>query len=263
MARNQLPEELKKFGQIFDSISRRHGHYHVFEDFLDMSINAWSYNHQIDLPNLQKKYTQEEREKFGELIKETIKILDRMIVDDSSLYDVFGTFYEINSLTNKHFAQFFTPLPICQLMAQIVSPVNTDSFNDPCCGSARLSLAANSVAPGMFHSLIDIDYTCARMSALNLMYHGIHGIVICDNGLFAGKEFKGAFIVNRWLPYTKVPQIEFEPNVNRAYGYIRKKLGIVKTERPQDNPQTEANISPNQEVANIIVNSKTNQISLF
>ncbi|MEM8510445.1 MAG: N-6 DNA methylase [Bacteroidota bacterium] len=260
MAKIRLPEELKNFGNIFDSISHKHGHYHVFEDFLDMSINAWCYNHQIDLPRLQKKYTLEERHQFGELIKETIRVLDRMIVDDTSFYDLFGTFYEIHSLTNKHFAQFFTPLPVCLLMAQIVSPKNKEHFADPCCGSARFSLAANSVNLGMFHSLIDIDYTCARMSALNLLYHGIHGIVICDNGLLAGKSFKGAFIVNRWLPYTKTPQIEFEPNVNRAYGYVRNKLGMPEHQPEQKGKPT---TTANQEIADLIVDSKTNQISMF
>lgn len=182
-----------------------------------------------------------------------------MIVDENSYYDIFGTFYEINSLTNKHFAQFFTPLHICQLMAQIVSPENKHSFYDPCCGSARFSLAANSVTLGMFHSLIDIDYTCARMSALNLMYHGIQGIVICDNGLSAGKEFKGAFIVNRRLLFTRVPQIEFVSNVNEAYNYVRLKLGIPKP----NTKETNTVINVNQDIADVIVNSKTNQISMF
>ena len=207
MAQIKLPAELKEFGNIFDSLSRSHGTYYIFQDFLDLSINAWSYNHQIDLPAIRKKYSEKERQLFGQLIQETVRILDKQIVSDTDFYDVFGTFYELNALTNKHFAQFFTPLPICNFMAQIVSPERTDNFKDPCSGSARFSLAANSISPGMFHSLIDIDYTCARMSALNLMYHGIHGIVICDNGLFAGKDFKGAFIVNRWLNYLGIPQM--------------------------------------------------------
>ncbi len=262
MAKNRLPEELKKFGNIFDSLSRRHGTYYIFQDFLDLSINAWSFDYKMDLMAIRKKYSEKERQLFGQLIHETIHILDRMIVSDNDFYDVFGTFYEANSLTNKHFAQFFTPLHVCQLMAQLTLDNEAQNFNDPCSGSARFSLASNSVKPGMFHSLIDIDFTCARMSALNLMYHGIHGIIICDNGLIAGKSFRGAFIVNRWLTLQGVPQIEFVDNVNHAYDYIRVKLGLPKPKKvpAQSLGKTK---SPIQEVADVIVDSKTNQISLF
>lgn len=260
MAKNKLPQELQKFGEIFYSLSHSHGHYYIFQDFLDLSINSWSFNHQIDLKRIRKKYTEKERLKFGELIYETVHILDKKIVNDTDFYDVFGTFYEINSLTNKHFAQFFTPLHVCQLMAQITNPKDALYFSDPCSGSARFSLAANSISLGMFHSLIDIDYTCAKMSALNLMYHGIDGIVICDNALWAGKEFKGAFIVNRWLKYQGVPQIEFIENVNDAYNYVRKKLGVPKTQKKET---VHSEVNNNQEIADLIVNSKTNQISMF
>jgi len=262
MAKNRLPKELKKFGNIFDSLSRRHGTYYIFQDFLDLSINAWSLDYKMDLVAIRKKYSENERQLFGQLIHETIHILDRMIATDNDFYDVFGTFYEANSLTNKHFAQFFTPLHICQLMAQLTLNKEAQNFNDPCSGSARFSLASNSVKPGMFHSLIDIDFTCARMSALNLMYHGIHGIVICDNGLIAGKSFRGAFIVNRLLTLQGVPQIEFVDNVNHAYDYIRVKLGLPEPKKVPAQSSGETK-SPIQEVADIIVDSKTNQISLF
>ena len=262
MAKIHLPLELKKFGDIFDTLSRSHGTYYIFQDFLDFSINAWSLNHQADIDTIRKKYDRRELDLFNGLIIEAIRILDKMIVTDTDVYDVYGTFYEANSLTNKHFAQFFTPMTICQFMAQILSPTGPENFNDPCSGSGRLSLAANSVNPGMFHTLIDIDYTCARMSALNLMYHGIHGIVISDNALWAGKDFRGAFIVNRWLKYSGVPQIEFVADINRAYGYARKKLGMPEPS-PQKGKVPENRNTNAQEVADVIVDSKTNQIRLF
>ena len=262
MAKIRLPAELKEFGNIFDSLSRSHGTYNIFQDFLDLSINAWSFNHQIDLATIRKRYTEKERHLFGQLIHETVHIQEKMIVSDTEFYDVFGTFYEVHRLTNKYFAQFFTPLPVCLLIAQMTDTKQTDTFNDPCSGSARFSLAANSVTPGMFHTLIDIDYTCARMSALNLMYHGIHGIVICDNGLLAGNDFKGAFIVNRWLNVQGFPQIEFVSNVNHAYNYVRMRLGMpepVKENASDPNAQA----ASNQEIAILIIDKKTNQIKLF
>jgi len=256
-----IQPELKTFVKIFDAIARTQGRHQVFDDFLDMSINAWSFNHNINRERLQQIYSLNERHQFGKLIQETVKILHTQLTDDTSCYDVFGSFYEYNSLTNKYFGQFFTPLHVCKLMAQIVAPGSKNNFSDPCSGSARFSLAANSVNPGMFHSLVDIDYTCARMSVLNLFYHGIHGIVICDNALFAGKNFKAAFIVNRLLTVTGVPQIEYISNANEAYNYVAKKLGI--TEKNKDSSAEDITTTNIQDVADVIINNKTNQISLF
>lgn len=259
MSKNNLPQELKGFGDIFDSLARSHGPYPIFQDFLDLSINAWSLNYGLDLVSILNKYSERERSLFGQLIHETIRILDRMVVNDNDLYDVLGTFYEANSLTNKHFAQFFTPLEVCRLMAQLTAPKRSDAFHDCCSGSGRFSLAANSVSPGMFHTLVDIDHTCARMSALNLMYHGIHGIVICDNALFAGTSFKGAFIVNRWLNHSGVPQIEFVADANIAYDYVADRLPSPKAGQRNPAPRH----SPIQEIANNIMENSSNQLKLF
>ncbi len=253
-----VPEEMKNFIKIFDSIAYKHSHYKVFDDFLDLFINGFSFNHQIDLERIRKTYNQNERNTFGLLIKESIMILDKMIQTDNCFYDIFGTFYELNSLTNKYFAQFFTPITVCKFMAQILEPQSTENFSDPCCGSARFSLAANSVNIGMFHSLIDIDYTCVKMSALNLMFHGIDGIVICDNGLLPGQNFKGAFISNRYLKYEKVPRIEYVDNINVAYNYVRKRLGVE--EKSSNTDQKENDLT---DIKDLMINSKTGQISLF
>jgi len=260
MAKTRLPEELRNFGNIFDSLSRRHGQYRIFQDILDLSINAWSFNHNIDLPAIRKKYTEKERQQLGLLIHEHIHILDKQIVYDNDFYDVLGTFYEAQSMTDKYFAQFFTPIHVCQLMAQLTELNKKGSFSDPCSGSARFSLAANSVNPGMFHSLVDLDSSCAKMSALNLMYHGIYGIVICDNSLNTGKSFRGAYIVNRWLNYQGVPQIEYVADLNTAYDYIRKELGLPEPKAVSEEGQKS---NRNQDVADYIVDSRTKQISLF
>jgi len=166
-------------------------------------------------------------------MKEAILVLGREIQTDEDYYNLFGTFYEAESLTNKHFAQFFTPLSICQPMVQMVDLQSNDTFTDPCCGSGRFSLAANSVTLGLFHVLVDIDYTCARMAALNLTLHGINGIVICDNALIPERDFKGAFRVNRLLQHSGVPQIDFISDIQMAYATAGQRL------KPR--PKTEAN----------------------
>jgi hypothetical protein len=128
-----------------------------------------------------------------------------------------------------------------------------------------MSLAANSANLGMFHALIDIDYTCAKMAALNLMLHGIKGIVICDDGLFPGNSFRGAFIINSELQYTGVPHIICEKDVSKAYHYIR-----INTYSAEDLKDffTKAEKKPPEEQESfedlqLIFNGDTGQTALF
>ncbi|SEC65167.1 N-6 DNA Methylase [Tenacibaculum sp. MAR_2009_124] len=256
MSTKYAPSELKEFIKIYDKLSYKHNHYKVFEDYLDLFINSFSFDHKIDLENIRERYNEEERIIFGELIQQSLLILQKKLKFEDC-YDLFGTFYELKSLHNKYFGQFFTPMPVCRLMSTIASiDKDTKNFHDPCSGSARLSLAANSDSLGMFHVLIDKDYTCAKMSALNLLLHGIQGVVICDNALCPGTSFQGAFLVNKYLYIEKIPRIEFTENVNFAYNYLRLRLGGKAkqvTEGPIDN----------SDIKDLIVNSKTGQISLF
>ena len=258
-SKRYTPPQLKNFIKIFDSLAIKHNSHRVFDDFLDLFINGFCFNYKIDLENIRSRYSQKERYTFGRLIQETILILNKELKVDDTFYDVFGTFYELQSLTNKYFAQFFTPTTVCTFMAQILEPQQKEFISDPCCGSGRLSLAANSVNIGAFHTLIDKDYTCAKMSALNLMLHGIDGIVICDNGLLPGRDFNGAFIVNRFLGKERIPRIEFVNDVNRAYNYVRARLGVEEKLGPKKN---ETKIEHN-DIKDLIVNPKTNQISMF
>lgn len=216
--------DLKPFYDEFMLLSRKYGYFYIWEDFLEMFINGFSFNYCDDkkLEEWKKKYTEQERHRFGKLIQIVILLLDKKVQSDKCWYDFFGHFYETATLSKqKGFAQFFTPESICNFMAQILEPQKRESFSDPCCGSGRFSLSANSVNIGMFHFLVDIDFTCVKMATINLMMHGIRGIVICDNGLFPGKEFKGAFIINRNLSSTGLPQIEYINNVNEAYNFVR------------------------------------------
>lgn len=254
-----LPAEFKGFYKSFETLTRRYGYYTIFEDFLDLFINGFSFDYKIDLEQIQSKYSKEERLLFGSLIQEVILTLNQKIKSDTDWYDFFGTFYELVSLSKqKGFAQFFTPPTVCTFMAQILDLSNSETFSDPCSGSARFSLAANSVCLGNFHFLVDLDYTCAKMSALNLMLHGINGIVVCDNSLDPGSEFRGAFVVNHNLNKTGVPQIEFIDHKDLAYKYVSYRLPKTKTTPTAEKIET----NDLQQVKSYL-DDKTKQYSMF
>ncbi|KAB8154249.1 N-6 DNA methylase [Kordia sp. TARA_039_SRF] len=219
-AKTYVPSEFKAFYDLFQSVSRSHGKHYAFEDFLDLYIHAWCFNYPLNTELLQNRYTSEERQKFTLMMYEVIKILGEKIQDDSKWYDFFGTFYEFIGLSKqKNLSQFFTPMSVCDLMVQIAKSKTCKTFSDPCCGSGRFSLASNAISLGNFHFLVDLDFMCTKMAALNLMHHGIHGIVIADDSLYPKNNFKGAFVVNRTLLKTGVPQIEYINSAEQAYNY--------------------------------------------
>lgn len=251
--------EFREFNKIFESLSYRHDSNTLFSDYLDFFINYFSFNHRIDLEHMKKVYKLEERHKFHQLIMESIKVMDKMIVDDKSWYDLFGHYYEILASNSKKssFGQFFTPETLCTMLALIINPQNGDKMNEPTCGSGRMNLAVHVNSPGVFHVAQDMDYMCVRMTALNFMMHGVDGIVICMNTLtMLPDSFVGAFRVNRWLKYTGVPQIEYIGDVNEAYSYIMKKKKIEVEPEPTKEEIKEV-------IEELNVNAKTNQISLF
>ena len=84
---------------------------------------------------------------------------------------------------------------------------------EPTCGSGRLNLAIHSVNHKCLHRANDLDWTCAKMTALNFAVHGVKGLITCDDGLWPKKSFKGAFLVN----YTRAPYIEYIPDCEAAY----------------------------------------------
>lgn len=127
---------------------------------------------------------------------------------DIPWYDFLGDFYmEIcqGGYRSKAMGQFFTPEHICDLMARITT-TNDDGkltgaklrISDPTCGSGRMAMATNSLAPGNYYSLQDLDIICCKMTVLNMLTHGIMGEVVhCD--ALQPDDYKQGWAVNMHL----------------------------------------------------------------
>lgn len=218
-------ELIKYFNQLFSQVSMKHGSYNTFDSFLDCCINGLSFNYNREIMDrIVKDFTQDERYIFGEMLQIWVRCMDLKVQNDNSFYDFFGNVYEQNSMTKeKGFAQYFTPEPVCKLLAQLTVQANKEgeTINEPACGSGRNNLAAHSINHKLFHVANDLDITCAKMCALNFAIHGIKGIVTCDDGLFPKSKFRGAFIIN----YITAPFIKYVNNVNLAYNLIENIAG--------------------------------------
>ncbi len=181
MKTREIPLELRGFHKIFTSIGRGKWNYsEVFDDFLTLAMccYAWETEEPLYFQTI-KKYDREELNLFAKLLAEWV-LAHNKYYQAGEWVDLLGTYYEIlkSDYKAKALGQYFTPKPICDMMATFMSPSAGESVNDCCCGSGRMLLAANALRDYQLYTVgQDLDRMCAKMSCLNLMIHGIKGHV--------------------------------------------------------------------------------------
>lgn len=209
---NEVPEELGEFNRIFERLVYMHDASQVFIDFLDLFIKQFTFDDCTELNELiQKRYTQEERFHFGDLIKEAILVMDKQLKGEDDWYDVFGAYYEVlaSSYKRSGFGQFFTPASVVDLMVQIQGVSGKLKgkgvlVGDPACGSGRTLIAFQAYNPGNFLVGQDIDLVCCKMTIMNMILHGCKGEVVWGNSLNP-EDIRRAW---RIVPFiTGIPQV--------------------------------------------------------
>ena len=108
--------------------------------------------------------------------------------------------FDETNLNRKGLGQIFTPWHICTFMAHAAievaheAPKNADRplrILDPCCGSGRMLLCASRVAGAQEEYFgIDIDHTCAKMTALNLFLSGLFHTETMHGDALAMDDFR-------------------------------------------------------------------------
>jgi type I restriction-modification system DNA methylase subunit len=195
MAKQKSVPSQNTFAEILCTLGYRFSLSKVFDDFLTMAIAGCTQNPLTKLSYYEDEYLETiAYYKDSELRHEFPKAFAALIVEmegrvTSSLgNDVLGEFFEQN-ISNGRNGQFFTPYPICILMASITNTekVSDEPFRilDPACGSGRMLLAAHD-RNGSGHEYygIDIDRSCVKMAALNLFLNGMwNSEVMCANAL--------------------------------------------------------------------------------
>jgi hypothetical protein len=168
-------EQFKSFSQYILQIGYKYGLHSVFDDFLEMVICALSLGAKEDryheiVRNYEKPDAYLMAEAFGALVVE-------MDNNGEGLKDGFGDFY-MEYLSHGRNGQFFTPEPICDMMARILNPAGFgEKVADCCCGSGRMLLAASRISRNSLFFGADIDRTCAMMCLINLCLNGLLGEV--------------------------------------------------------------------------------------
>jgi hypothetical protein len=125
--------------------------------------------------------------------------------------------------------QFFTPIPVAALLAEMTGG-NLDepqTICDPCAGSGRLLVAAaRHNHPASVFIGIDRDPVCADMTALNLLFFNMNGVVLWGNSL--SNEFNGGYQTQRTYLGGVLQQMS-EAEVAQATQWLTHQMQTTQT----------------------------------
>lgn len=168
-------QRVRSFSSIMQEIGRSHDLSSVFSDFLTLTVCALSLQQkEAEYLEVAGRYSRDEMflfsEAFGSLVLE---------MDKRPLSDKLGDFF-MEFISYGHNGQFFTPEPICRLMARIIEDPNEwrqKTVSDPACGSGRLLLASAEQNRFRHFYGADVSLQCCQMTLINLCLNGLTGVV--------------------------------------------------------------------------------------
>ena len=179
--------DFSAWNEPFDKLRYKHDTWYIFRDWLDLTIDNFTIPDQEPLFRNKDKYTDEEYGWFGDMFVAYLNIMNEAL-EEKPYYDFLGEWWEGDqNMTNKFKAQFFTPVDVCDLMSQLVLSEDLGDevrvMNDPCCGSGRFALAHHRYRPQDFFMLNDLDDYAVKMTVVNMLVHGMRGVVAHQNTL--------------------------------------------------------------------------------
>ena len=196
-----MRQHLKNIIKKIEWLSGRHGAWTVFSDFIAMAaisirntVNTVDWEEkEKQYQDLTKKYKKEELDKFPEILGELIMGLEK------EPSDILGQVFMEMDLGNKWKGQFFTPMAIAELMAEvsidhIKETIEKDGYitvNEPAAGAGAMVIALANVLKKhgynyqkqMVAITQDIDIKSVYMSYIQLSLLGIPAKVMHANTL--------------------------------------------------------------------------------
>lgn len=163
-------------------------------------------------------------------VEQLVKLVT-IIGDLSEGYcDPLGELY-MQAISNGHNGQYFTPEPICTLMAKMQLGEDTKELQtvaDPACGSGRMLLAAAQINRSMRFYGADLDSTCCKMALLNMLLNSLQGEIAHMNTLT--NEFYCCYKVHTTIVGgMHVPYYIEQTNPEHSYIWLRP----VKQQQPK------------------------------
>lgn len=172
---------MKEFETLLSRLAYRFDIRTVFCDLVDLILMPLIIQDEIGMQrNPLKNYDEKEQLIFVDLMNLVGKIME----ENGNFHDAFGDIFMEHLSFGKN-GQFFTPQPICDMMAQMQCPEieNGKSVCDPACGSGRTLLAMAKINRDVWLYGSDIDLLCVKMTVLNLALNNLRGEIVHGNPL--------------------------------------------------------------------------------
>ncbi|HTB11074.1 MAG TPA: N-6 DNA methylase [Bryobacteraceae bacterium] len=252
------PDHQKELLKLFGSLAYRHSAWQVFADFAETA--AISLSNAVDWAKRDQR-----EERYMALIKrykpDELAVFPKMMAEltlamEEEPSDVLGrTFHDLD-LHNKWSGQFFSPYPICQMMAKMTLGDEEDvrariaargfvTAQEPACGSGAMVIA---LAQGMkdlginyqqhLHvTAVDVDPKCVHMAYVQFALLHIPAVIVHGNTLSLeefGRWYTPAHIMDGWTW-----------KLRRDPEGARDVQGVPETPKP-DRPSPDAAPSPAQ-----------------
>ena len=216
-----------KWNKAFDKLRHKHDTWYIFRDFLDLTIDNFTVPGMTPLFQNKDKYTEEEYNWFGEMFIAYVETMDEQL-QKKPYFDFLGEWWESDvNMTNKFKAQFFTPQDVASLMVDLTVDESLGEESrvmyDCCCGSARFGLAWHDRRPMDYFFFQDLDDYACKMTVLNMLLHGMRGVVAHMNTLT-----REVFWCCRVSPYNVSPMPYVIPGVTWMLHYLSsQKRGVL------------------------------------
>ena len=159
--------------------------YSIFDDWLDLILFALTSDEENYL-KVVNKYNNEREPGIRpvDYFKNAFHLLMSYMKETND--EVLGEIYMSWNISNKYSGQFFTPKNIARFMALISKPHGL--INDPTCGSGIMLVEAckamdfDELDAALFVGQ-DIDNTCFKMTALNMLFFNLNALIIWSDTL--------------------------------------------------------------------------------
>ena len=200
--------------------------YTLFEDFLTLSwaalaqlvhrMQTMAQGSPLD-EKIEAEYMRVVKQYKPEQVKHfaaAMGIMTQSLQSEGGVHDFLGEVYGRTGISNKWGGQFFTPWPICQLMAKFTLgdelPEHRITIQEPAVGGGAMLLAIAEEmrvrelsARRWWFDATDVDIRCARMAYVQLSTIDAPGIVRHGNTI-SGDQYAawltpaGALFPMRW-----------------------------------------------------------------
>jgi hypothetical protein len=236
------PKEITQVGrQTWKHLSEVHRYgydnFQVFRDFIDTALYALlSMTYNLRFPDLPERLRQNKLE--GPYEEEYLKIVARyrenkdrphgqrpadhfghawgalQMETHEYGHDVLGDIF-MRELSQGDHGQFFTPVPLCDMMAHLTGLAEGETATDPACGSGRFFISLSKLNPNLSYVGVDLSDLCAKMTVLNMWMFDLNADIYCGDSL--SQEMHRLWKVRRGgYVYELDPEERLAPPVRRT-----------------------------------------------